>query len=152
VCESAAGGSLAEVFDYASMPKEMDYAKYFAWAGLAVNATATEGKGVWLGANVQARDTGLAVVAVIPDSPAAHAGLQVGDVITAVEGAAKPAVKQLNDAINSKKPGERLNLKTLAREVSIETGVAPQWTYTVKVVDSPTAEQSAILSSWAGTR
>jgi predicted metalloprotease with PDZ domain len=141
-CESAAGTSLAEVFEYAATSKQMDYAKYFAWAGLTVSATAGESKGVWLGANVQARDKDLVVTDVIADSPAAQAGLKVGDTI------AEMTVKQLNDAINGKKPGEHLKLKLASRELDAEITASPQWTYTIKQVESPTPQQAAILKAW----
>ena len=147
-CESAAGTSLAEVFDYASTTKEMDYAKYFAYAGLSLTATATEGKGLWLGANVQLRDTGLAVTDVIPNSPSDRAGLHPGDLVTELDGTAKPTVKQLNDAIAAKKPGDRLKLKTSTGELSPELALSPQWMYVIKPVDSSTAEQAALLKSW----
>jgi predicted metalloprotease with PDZ domain len=141
-CEAAAGASLAEVFEYAATSKQMDYAKYFAWAGLTVSATAGEGKGVWLGANVQAREKDLVVTDVIVDSPAARAGLKVGDTI------AEMTVKQLNDAINGKKPGEHLKLKLASRELDAEITASPQWTYTIKQVESPTPQQAAILKAW----
>jgi len=147
-CESAAGTSLAEVFDYAATTKEMDYTKYFAYAGLIVNATSSEGKGVWLGANVQARDNGLFVTDVIAGSPAAQAGLHIGDLLTAVEGSAKPTVKQLNDTLAAKHPGDHLKVQTSARSFDVELSAAPQLTYSIKPMDSPTAQQGATLKSW----
>ncbi len=41
-CEKAAGASLEEVFSYASTTRDPDYARYFAYAGLALEATSTE--------------------------------------------------------------------------------------------------------------
>ncbi len=38
-CEGAASASLAEIFEYASSAKEMDYARYFALAGLKLDVT-----------------------------------------------------------------------------------------------------------------
>jgi predicted metalloprotease with PDZ domain len=148
-CESAAGASLAEVFDYAATSKEMDYAKYFAYTGLTVTSTTTQGKANWLGANVQVRDAGLFVTDVIPNSPAAGAGLHVGDLIIDVDGAAKPTVKQLNDAITSKKSGDSLKLKTSA-ELSVGLALSPQWTYSIKPIDAPSPSQRAVADSWLG--
>ena len=48
-CESAAGTSLAEVFEYASTTKEVDYAKYFALAGLKLEATSETAAGGYIG-------------------------------------------------------------------------------------------------------
>ena len=50
-CEEAAGAPLAEVFDYAATTKDVDYAKYLAYAGLAVEVTTQEAPGAALGLN-----------------------------------------------------------------------------------------------------
>jgi predicted metalloprotease with PDZ domain len=156
-CESAAGTSLAEVFEYAATTKEMDYAKYFAWAGLSVTATAADGKGLWLGANFQSRDAGLFVTDVVPNSPADGASLKPGDLIVAVDGAAKPTVKILNDALTGKKPGDVVTLKTTSpitipadRELRIQPTTNPQWTYAIKPVDAVTPAQKSLADSWLG--
>jgi predicted metalloprotease with PDZ domain len=148
-CEAAAGGPLEEPFEYASTPKEMDYAKYLGWAGLEVASTAVDGKAAYLGANVQLRDGGLVVVDVAAGSPAQSAGLKVGDRIAEVDGA-KATVKALSDAIAAKKPGERIKLKTAEGVVDAAVGLGPQWTYAIKVADNATTEQKALLEAWLG--
>jgi predicted metalloprotease with PDZ domain len=155
-CESAAGMSLDEVFDYASTTKEMDYAKYFAYAGLEVSATAGDGKGLWLGANVQARDAGLGVIDVVPDSPADVAGLRSGDLILAVDGAAKPTIKLLSDTMAAKKVGDAITfkltnsvtLRPAESERRIQLSKSPQWTYSIQPMPNPTASQKLIADSW----
>ena len=52
-CESAAGVRLTEVLDYASTTKDVDYAKYFAFAGLDVTAASEDAPGSYLGLNMQ---------------------------------------------------------------------------------------------------
>ena len=42
VCEQIAGVSLAEVFEYVSTTKEIDYKKYFDFAGLDIDTTPVE--------------------------------------------------------------------------------------------------------------
>jgi predicted metalloprotease with PDZ domain len=158
-CESAAGGaSLAEVFDYAATTKQMDYAKYFAWAGLAVTATATDGKGLWIGANLQSRDTGLLVTDVVPASPAAGAGLRPDDLIIAVDGTSKPTVKLLSDTLAAKKTGDTVTLKVTnsitlrpaEQELRVQPFTTPQWTYAIQPLPTPTAEQKLIADAWLG--
>ena len=148
-CEDAAAAPLDEVFEYAATPKEMDYAKYFALAGLRVSATAADGKGAYLGANVQSRGAGLTVVDVAADSPAQRAGLRVGAAIAEVEGT-KATVKALSDALSAKKAGDRLKLKTDSGEVEAELGATPQWTYAIQVSEAATAGQKAMLEAWLG--
>lgn len=57
---------------------------------------------------------GTRVVEVVADSPASAAGLQAGDVITAVDGKALDAESNLADVIGSYQPGDEVTL-TVAR-------------------------------------
>lgn len=67
----------------------------------------------WLGAQVKLTSNGLTIAAVIADSPADKAGLQRGDVITAVDGAAVEDMKALLSAIRDKNVGDALTLSIL---------------------------------------
>jgi hypothetical protein len=53
---------------------------------------------------------GTVIVEVTPDSPAAAAGLNEGDLITAIEGAPVEGPDDLIDAIADQKPGNRVTL------------------------------------------
>jgi putative serine protease PepD len=63
------------------------------------------------------------------DSPAAGAGLQVGDVITAVDGQAVTTPAELQTAIDSNKPGDRVIVDYLRngdhRSVTVTLGTRP---------------------------
>lgn len=146
-CERAAGSSLSDVFEYAASPREMDYAKYLAYAGLSIDSTDTEGKGTFLGANLQSREVGLAVVDVDPGSPAAKAGLNRGDTVLEVEGT-KATVKVLSDAIAAKKPGDHLKLHTSHGDIEAELGLTPQKTYTIHESPQKDELQNTILANW----
>ncbi len=63
---------------------------------------------------------GVLVVSVAEDSPAAEAGVKVGDVITEVDGQAIGSPGALSDAIAAHKPGDRITLKVY-RPTSQET-------------------------------
>jgi predicted metalloprotease with PDZ domain len=145
-CEKAAGAPLEEVFSYASTSVEPDYAKYFALAGLEARAAAEEAPGAYLGANVQAHDNKLVVTSVDADSPAAAAGMRVGDEIAQVEGA-KVTPKVLNDALLARKPGEALHL-TGSRDVTVTLGKNSKKTWTIHPAASPNELQSQILKDW----
>lgn len=54
---------------------------------------------------------GVLVVSVADDSPAARAGVQVGDVITEVDGQAVATPRALSDAVAAHKPGDQITLK-----------------------------------------
>lgn len=138
-CESAAGTSLAEVFEYALTTKEVEYAKYFALAGLKLEATSETAAGGYIGLDTHIREIPpsempagggrggrgggggggrgrggapafqLMVTDVAAGSPAEIAGLKAGDRISDVDGTAATAAV-LNDAINGKKAGEKIKL------------------------------------------
>jgi predicted metalloprotease with PDZ domain len=103
-------------------------------ASLLLLAPAADG---WLGVYL-ATDREQAVVAeVIPESPAARAGLQVGDELLAVGDTATPTRDELVAAIRQHKAGERLRIR-LRRDgketvVTVKLGDRPE------TVPAPTA-------------
>jgi membrane-associated protease RseP (regulator of RpoE activity) len=64
----------------------------------------------WLGAHIVGTADGLTVRAVIADSPADKAGLNRGDIITAVDGTAVSDMHALLNAIKGKKVGDAVKL------------------------------------------
>jgi membrane-associated protease RseP (regulator of RpoE activity) len=64
----------------------------------------------WLGANVVLAADGLTAAWVIADSPADVAGLQRGDVITAVDGTAVETPQDFRDALADKAVGDTITL------------------------------------------
>lgn len=65
----------------------------------------------WLGVYLAADEDAAVVAERIPDSPAARAGLQAGDVILAVDGKAVASREALIDAVRGRKAGEKVQLK-----------------------------------------
>ncbi len=63
---------------------------------------------------------GAVVMQVVSGSPAEKGGLQIGDVITAVDGQTVDANHALNDLVASKKPGDTLTL-TITRGTETKT-------------------------------
>jgi predicted metalloprotease with PDZ domain len=170
-CESAAGTSLTEVFEYASTTKEVDYAKYFALAGLKLDTTLEDAPGGAIGLDThnreippsempagrggRGRSNAPAFQLIVTDtavgSQAASAGLKPGDRIIEVDGtAATPSV--LNDAINARKAGEKIKLRVWrdGAELTVEVEVArnAKKTYRLSPAAGPTQAQSGILSAW----
>ncbi len=150
-CEKAAGGSLEEVFSYAATTRDPDYAHYFAYAGLALDASSADGKGAYLGVNTHFEDGKLLVVTAQAGSPAEKAGLLAGEEIAEVEGA-KATVKSLTDALAARKPGDRLKLKIVhegeTREMEVELATNPVRTYRFRRVEQPEALAAEIWKSW----
>jgi putative serine protease PepD len=91
----------------------------FAIPANTVRSIATEliGSGsvkhAYLGVGIASASNGVRLTQVRPDTPAAKAGLQAGDVITAVGGTQVRDASVLSTAIDAKKPGDRVTLTYL---------------------------------------
>ena len=83
----------------------------------------------WLGVYFEMIEEGAAVRDVVFGSPADEAGLQVDDVITAVDGAVVSLDNPLDEVIGRYAPGEVVVLEILSgdepRTITVELGVRP---------------------------
>jgi predicted metalloprotease with PDZ domain len=150
-CEAAAGGPLAEVFSYASTTRDVDYAKYFGYAGLRVVDAPMEAPGAYLGLDTQAIDKKLMVTGASAGSPAEIAGLRAGDELLELDGA-RATADVLSGLLAAKKPGDavkaRLSRDGAEREVEITLGKNWKHDYSIARVPDPTPLQAAILKDW----
>ena len=114
VCESTAGGPLAEIFDvYAPTVKDIDYAKYLAYGGLDIDVQPRDLPGTWFGAAAQDQNGRLAVTGVEFDSPASKAGLSVQDEIVAIDGV-RASARSISELTDARKPGDRVRVSSPA--------------------------------------
>jgi predicted metalloprotease with PDZ domain len=153
-CESAAGGSLSEVFDYASTTADVDYGKYYAYAGLVLRITDQDAPGAWLGVNTHTADNKIFVTSFSAGSPARSAGVMAGDRVVEVDGTAA-TVKGLNERLATRKPGDTLKLR-LARgdatmDVEVMLGKSRKRTFGLEPVSNPALLEGAILQDWLRT-
>jgi membrane-associated protease RseP (regulator of RpoE activity) len=81
----------------------------------AQEQTPDENAGPWLGVLARPSDepAGLAVRHVVTESPAADAGIERGDVITAIEGQAVMEFEALRDAVQAKAAGDKVTLSVI---------------------------------------
>jgi putative serine protease PepD len=99
--------------------------------GLRAGKNAVSQPQAFLGVKTQAvaGTTGVTVVEVTPGTPAAAAGIQVDDVITAIDGAQVTDPDSLRAAISAHKPGERVNVTLTEggarRTVAVPLGTRP---------------------------
>ncbi len=150
-CEKAIGGPLDEFFDYVASSREMDYAKYFDYAGLRVEIATEEAPGAYLGINTRTDDDGLTITDVAAGSPAANAGLSAHDRIVSLDGAAANP-KSLNDRLTAKTPGDTVKMRYVrngtTQEVEIVLGKNMKATYKIAAADQPGRLQAVILKDW----
>jgi predicted metalloprotease with PDZ domain len=150
-CESAAGTSLNEVFEYASTTVDVNYAKYFAYGGLQVDMKAQEVPGGFLGVNTHTQAGTLLVTSVTPGSAAQSAGLAPQDQILEVEGT-KATPKVLNDFLTGKKAGDRIQLRisrnNSTQDLAVVLGANQKRIFTIRPAAHPGALEAAILKDW----
>ena len=137
-CENAAGKSLAEIFAYASTTKEVDYARYFALAGLKLDvATEEDAPGGFIGVDTDNQ--------TIPpaEMPAGRAGRGGG------RGGA-PAFRLVVTDVAAGSPAASAGLQAGDRLVDVDVEVARnvKKTYRLSPADGATAGQSGILGDW----
>jgi PDZ domain len=89
------------------------------WRSAAQEETPDENAGPWIGVVVGPSEdpAGLAVRHVAPESPAADAGLERGDVITAIDGEAVADFEDLANAIEAKAVGDTVTLSVVKNGV-----------------------------------
>jgi S1-C subfamily serine protease len=76
------------------------------------------------------RGTGVGVETVLSGGPADRAGIEPGDVITAVNRRTVTSPAQIQDAVRSAKPGQTMTMRVWSngstKNVSVRVGIAPQ--------------------------
>jgi len=148
VCESEAGGSLSEIFEYASTVKEIDYPRYFAYVGLDIDVQPRELAGAWFGAAAQDQSGNLMILNVEMDSPALQAGLSVQDEIIALDGT-RVTSRTMSEMLNSRKAGDKVRVlisrRNAIREVEVVLGKKTERSFRIKPLANPNPLQAAIL-------
>lgn len=96
-------------------------------------------------------DGPMTVVVVTPGSEAEHAGLQVGEAITELQG--KPAAEDSQQQLSRLKPGDTVSLKVRSRrgqerELQWKVGSREETSYQVKDLDTVKGEQRSHRAAW----
>ena len=150
-CERTAGVGLGEIFEYAATAKDIDYAKYFGYAGLDIDTRPAKLPGAWFGAETRDVDGKLVVISVEGGSPAAGAGLSARDEIIALDGT-RVAPGALRSSLDGKNPGQKvrvlLSRRTGMREIEVTLGTKTERGFAITAKPAPTALQSAIMKDW----
>jgi predicted metalloprotease with PDZ domain len=151
VVETVAGKPLPEIFEYVSTVKEIDYPKYFSYAGLTIDTTHTAVPGGWLGTAVRMRNDSSIISTVDWESPAWNAGIRPRNAILGVNGQTPGAVAAV---LKDKNPGDAITLTVLQgdqkKTFNIMLGKKTERSFAIKRIPNPDALQAAILKSWLG--
>jgi predicted metalloprotease with PDZ domain len=151
VCEKIAGISLADVFDYVSTTHEVDYKKYFAYAGLDVDTVLKEIPGGWSGLNTRIRNDSTFVTSVDWESPAWNAGVRQRNIILEINGA-KADTQSVENVFKNKKAGDKIELiivqDNVKKNISITLGTKTERSFQITRKTGPDDLQKEILESW----
>ena len=152
ICESVAGAPLPQIFDvYAATPSEIDYRKYFEWAGLDIDLEPKVLPGARVGVLAKEQDGRLVVTRVEPESPASAAGLSLEDEILALDGVRANA-RRLDEALKARKPGDTLHVlvarRGTTRTFDVALGETTERTFRITPMKNPDPLQVAIRRDW----
>ena len=152
VCERIAGAPLREFFDvYVKTSSDIDYPRYFAWAGLEIDVQPRAQPGATLGAVTEERDHLLVVTRVEPESPAGRAGLSKDDEILAVDGARTDG-RKLADLLKASEPGRTVRIllarRGRTREIDVVLGARTERTFRITRMKNADSLQAAIRKGW----
>jgi predicted metalloprotease with PDZ domain len=151
VCEKVSGTSLADVFDYVSTTKEVDYKKYLDYAGLDIDTSSRDIPGGWLGISARERNDSIFITSVDWNSPAWKAGLRQRNVILEIDNA-KPNVQTIETVLKNKNPGDKVGLAVMQnnerKEIDIVLGKKIEKPFTITRRSSMNELQKTILESW----
>ncbi|GAB3887001.1 M61 family metallopeptidase [Spirosoma agri] len=151
VCEKTAGTSLNEIFAYASTVDAIDYPKYLAYAGLAIDTTLRERPDAWLGLTLREKSDSLFVSTVDWESPAWKAGVRSGALLLTLneQRATLAAVKAI-------RTGEAIKLRPVqqgqTQEKTIIAEKKSERNFQISRLPNPDKRQKIILDDWLKQR
>ena len=82
------------------------------------------GSGVYLGASGEDAEEGIRLTGVVEESPAAKAGIKVGDLVQGIGDKSIQSYNQLLEEVRSRNPGDKVKIKILRDDQSQEIEVA----------------------------
>ena len=162
VFEEVSGTDLVPWLDRAvSSTAELDYGEALEWYGLRFGEDEKskaekelepeELPAAWLGADTEVQEGRLTVTVVKRGTPAAEAGLNVGDEILAI-GDYRVPPEGLDDRLKAYRPGEKAVLLVARRDrlvqLPVTFGEKPKSLWKLEPLPTATPEQQARLTAW----
>ncbi|HET9531007.1 MAG TPA: PDZ domain-containing protein, partial [Blastocatellia bacterium] len=97
----------------------------------------------------------IAVTGVAPDSPGAQAGLDIGDILVAMDGD-RIDPSSFDRRLSEKKIGSTIEMTVMRRNrlmtISVPAGSRERIAYSIKEKNAPTELQKKIFMSWLGEK
>ncbi len=155
--EKIAGHSFSPVYnDYINGVKTIDYAKYLAYAGLAIEDEAASGNEAFLGISGSLREGKMYLSQVARGSAAWNGGLNVNDEILSIDSyqvnKTSTGFTEMLKYISEKEVGDKvkvsINRDGLAKVIEVSLGRNPNVRYSVRPVANASASQLAVRKRW----
>ncbi len=153
VAGEVGGAEMANVFDedvYGAKPLRWEEA--LSAAGLEVSGADSIAR-PYTGIYLNDGGGSTRITRIVAGSPAYLSGLDIGDELLALNGF-RVRAGSFADRIGEMKPGDPITLTVFQREqlrtVQLTLGIAPQSSYRVEPVKTPTEAQRAVFQSWTG--
>jgi predicted metalloprotease with PDZ domain len=153
ILETVAGSTFNSFFaDYVYGTSEIDYNHYLKYAGLELIKELDENSAdVYLGISTSGDEKQTRIRNVIPESPAFKAGLDIDDILIAIDDQHAHS-KNLNLLLKNYSAGDTIRITVIRREVlrnfNVKLAEAAADTYKIREIKEPSELQSLILKSW----
>ena len=149
--EGVAGTSLADEYEYVTTTKELDYPKYFNYAGLKIDTTTKILSTAYAGFTLRQKEDSVFVAAVDFESPAWNAGLRRGQQVIWINGI-KASPFLLDKTITDARPGDKMALAIYVNDetknIDIILERKKDRPFIIATMGDPDPLQKQILESW----
>ena len=153
--ESVAGTSLADEFEYITTTKELNYPKYFTYAGLRVDTSTQVFPNPYAGFTVREKEDSVFISSIEFESPAWNSGLRRGQQLLQIDGQ-KATAKLFNEVINNIKPGKTVSIVYIpvskTEPDKVNTSFLPdkkrEKTFLIATMGDPDPLQKQIFDGW----
>ena len=140
-----------DFLDHAGLMLEEKKGKAEPYIGITTGTSVPTGAGLFGPPTMQLPPGQIAVTAIAPDSAAAAAGLDIGDILVSMDGdRIEPA--SFNDRFREKKIGSTIQLVVTRRDrlisLSVPVGSREPITYSIREKPNATDLQKQIFTSW----
>jgi len=149
--ENVAGVSLAEEYEYVTTTKDLDYPKYFTYAGLKIDTTTKILGTAYAGFTLREKEDSVFISAADYESPAWNAGLRRGQLVLKINGE-KASSDLLNKTITAARPGDKFSLilyiNNETKNVDFILDRKKDRPFIIATIGDPDPLQKQILESW----
>ena len=149
--ETVAGTSLNEEYEYVTTTKEIDYPKYFTYAGLKIDTSTLILPVAYLGFTLREREDSAFISSVDYESPAWNSSLRRGQQVLKINGE-KATVNLLNKTVEAAKPGEKISLTVFVnnetKNIEIIFDKKKDRPFITATIGNPDPLQKQILEGW----